>query len=262
MKQYLRVVRQLLSSYLSAALMYRADFLQSVFSSLLWSGFSFVSALLISSQTPDIPGLQRSDLLLLAAAYGIIVGMHHWLCNRGFEEVSDIIHRGELDGFLLKPFHTLTLLSLRNVSWGSVPRILGSVVLFGILLHLYNQPVTLFSAIAFAVLSCLSFLLIYGIHTMSCTVLIWHPYLSNIVYLAQNLIGSARYPLNMRLHVPTFAIALYIPFLFIVNIPVRALVGQLALLEFISFLICSIGVFVFSQWFWRYALRSYTGASG
>lgn len=262
MKRYLRVFRQLLASYFSVALAYRANFIQSTIGSLMWSALSFATAILITNQTPSVAGMTRMDLLLLAAGYGVIVGFHHLLCSSGFGGFSTVIHRGELDGYLLKPFDTLTFLSFRNVAWGSALRVLGSIVMLIWLLNRYEIPVSLVQALSFIALGVSSFFLIYSFYTISCTFLIWHPYLSNIIDFIQNAIGTGRYPLDIRRFTPLAITLIYVPFLLIVNIPVRALTGRLSLEEGIMHILLCAGVLLFSRWFWKRALWSYTGASG
>jgi len=262
MKRYFRVFRQLLSSYLSVALAYRADFIQSTVGSLMWSGLSFTTAILITNQTPSVAGMTRMDLLLLAAAYGVIVGTHHLLCSRGFGGFSAVIHRGELDGYLLKPFDTLTFLSFRNVSWGSALRVVGSVAMLVWLLQHYQISVSFLQAISFFALGICSFFLVYSTYTICCTFLIWHPYLSNVIDFVQNAVGTSRYPLDIRRFTPWAFVLVYLPFLLIVNIPLRALTGRLSLLEGITYFLFCAGVLLFSRWFWKQALWNYTGASG
>lgn len=81
--------------------------------------------------------------------------------------MSEIIHKGELEGYLLKPFDTLTYLSLRNIAWGSIFRFLGSVVLLAWLLQHYAVPATVLSVVSFIVLAVASFFLIYSLFSMS-----------------------------------------------------------------------------------------------
>lgn len=262
MNRYFRVFRQLLSSYLSVALAYRADFIQSTVGSLLWSGLSFATAILITNQTPSVAGMTRMDLLLLAAAYGVIVGTHHLLCSRGFAGFSTVIHRGELDGYLLKPFDTLTFLSFRNVAWGSALRVIGSIAMLMWLLHSYQISLSLLQVLGFLVLGTSSFFLIYSLYTICCTFLIWHPYLSNIIDFIQNAVGSGRYPLDIRRFTPWAFTLIYLPFLLIVNIPLRALTARLTLPEGLLYLLFCGGILLFSRWFWKRALWNYTGASG
>lgn len=261
MKKFLPVLKQLLVSYLAASLAYRASFLQSVLASLMWSTLSFFTAFLVTTQTPSVFGMDRQDLLLLAATYGIIVGIHHWLCSRGFASFSETIHKGELDGYLLRPFDTLTFLSLRNIAWPSAPRIIGSMLLTMVIVQTYGFSVSPLNVLSFGVLGVFSFLLMYSIYSIGCTILIWHSYLNNIIELVQFAVGCGRYPLAMRNHVPFTAIFLYLPFLMITNIPTQALIGRLGWGEAGVFITMSLGTFAFSRWLWRFALGHYTGAS-
>ncbi len=261
-KQYFRVIRQLLASYLSTALAYRSSFIQSAVASILWSVFSFISAILVTSQTPSVLGMTRGDLLLLASNYGIIVGLHHWLCSRGFGTFSETIHKGELDGYLLRPFDTLTFLSLRNVAWPSFPRIIGSIFVTTAVIHLYGFTTSILNIGAFLLLTVFSFITIYSIYSIACTLLIWHSYLSNIIEFIQASVGTSRYSLHMVRYLPLWLIIFYIPFLMIVNVPTRALIGHLTWIDAVGLISLSLTLFTFSRWFWRFALHRYTGASG
>ncbi len=262
MIRFFRIFGRLLSVYLSAALSYKLDFIQSAVSSLSWSGLSFVSAFLLTSQVPGVFGMERADLLLLAGTYGIIVGIHHWLCSRGFNDIPNIIHRGELDTYLLKPFDSLTYLSFRNVAWSAFIRVLGSVVLTGLILRTYEFSVHAESVVLFSILSIAAFFAIYGFYTLTTTILIWHSYLSNIMVLIQNFIGAGRYPVEITDYTPKVVHIYFLPFLLIVNIPTRALVGRLDLGTAAFFIFLSVGFWLLSRAFWRYALHSYTSASG
>lgn len=261
MSRRLRIIQQIVISYLNSALIHRLDFLQNISASVMWSTFSFVSAFLITSRTPAVLGLERRDLLLLAATYGVVVGLHHWLCTKGFGGFATIIHRGELDGFLLKPFDELTHLSLRNISWGSFPRFIASMFLTALIVRLYEFPVTLESVLFFVFLSLVAFLIIYSFYTLSCTVLIWHPYLSNIVDFVGNATGASRYPIEVTHYSPRPLSLLFLPFLAIVNVPTLALVNRLSLVNGLLFTVSGFLFFFFARWCWRQALWHYTGAS-
>jgi len=262
MKRNFVVLRQLLISYLAIALTYRADFIQSVLASVLWSAFSFLSAYLVTSQTPAIFGLTRADLLLLASTYGIIVGIHHWLFTRGFHGVWHVIHRGELDGYLLRPFNTLTFLSLRSIAWGSVFRVAGSVLTTAWIINHYGIIVEWWQVVLFSALTIPAILAIYAFYSISVTVLIWHPYLSNLLDLMGVTVSTARYPLDIVRYTPIWFVGWIVPFLAVVNMPTRALTNRLGVADGLVFVGFCFGLWLFSRWFWRYALKFYTSASG
>jgi ABC-2 type transport system permease protein len=261
MRHFFSVLRQLVLSYLATALTYRADFLESMFGSALWSAFSFLSAYLVTTQTPEVFGLGRSDLYLLAAVYGIIVGFHHFLCSHGFQNFPQVIHKGELDNYLLKPFDPITFLSLRNINWGGSVRIIGSVITLLWIVQHYEISTSAANWLNFVVLSIPAFFLIYALYTIFSTVLIWHPYLSNILDLVGNSVGTARYPLDLWRYSPKIMVLWFVPFLMAVNIPARAITGRLQLTEALLFIGLCLGTLVISRLFWRKALYSYTSAS-
>lgn len=261
MKHFLQIIRQLMASYLEVALTYRLDFFQSIFASCLWSAFGFLSAYLVTSQTPSVLGLSRADMLLLTSTYGIIVGTHHWFCTRGFQGFWEIIHKGELEGFLLKPFDTITFLSLRNINWGNAVRAAGSVLTTIWVIQYYHFSVSWGSVLLFGLLSVPAFLTIYSLYTICVTFLIWYPYLSNALELVNSGVGTARYPIDITRYTPRFLSMWFLPFMVIVNIPTQALVHQLDWSTAAYFVLFSGGLWIFSRRFWRYSLRHYTGAS-
>jgi ABC-2 type transport system permease protein len=262
MKHSFSVIQHIVSAFLQASLEYRADFLQSVIGSLLWSFLSFASAFLLTSQTPKVFGLNRVDMLLLAATYGVVVGLHHFLCTHGFQRVPDIINKGGLDTYLLKPIDSLLVLSLMRVSWPSMIRFFGSIFLIGAILNAYQISVSIANIMSFIVLALFSFLLIYSTFTFTIIILIWHPYLSNLMELVNTAIGTARYPIEIRRYVPGPMSLVFMPTILMVNVPTMALTGRLSLNAGLLFCFVSATIFLLARLSWARALRSYSGASG
>lgn len=81
------------------------------------------------------------------------------------------------------------------------------------------------------------------------SLLIWHPYLSNIFQLILQSTGASRYPLDIYRYTPIWITIFYLPFLLIVNIPLRALTGRLAMGDGLLFVCFCAGVFLLARWF-------------
>ena len=111
MKRFLKLYRQLLIANLGRTLAHRVDFWNSLFASLLWGGFSIAAIYTITSKSTIVAGWTKGEVVLLALTYAIIVGIFHTFFSRNFPTAATIIHRGELDGLLLKPGYGLILLS-------------------------------------------------------------------------------------------------------------------------------------------------------
>jgi ABC-2 type transport system permease protein len=92
-------------------------------------------------------------------------------------------------------------------------------------------------------------------------VLIWYTNLSNIIDLMVVMMGTGRYPREIASNV-AMPVIVFLPFLLVVNVPVKILLGRGNLLEFAGFSIFAVSLFLLSRWFWKFALRFYTSASG
>ena len=126
----------------SMLLAYTGNFMNSVFASLLWCAFSFASILLLTSRSPDVFGWSRDELMLLTAMYSVVVGFVHVFITNNMFEMAHVIRFGRLDSILLKPMDSQFMLSLKEVNYPTVPRVLTGcilVVIFLFRLHISNN---------------------------------------------------------------------------------------------------------------------------
>jgi ABC-2 type transport system permease protein len=262
MKHFFSVYRSLLKANLAVSLMYRANFIQDALGSLLWSAFSFASVLLVTARLPDVAGFSRADLLVLASNYGIVVGTHHFLFTGAFRRLTGILAHGELDGYLLKPFDNLALLTIGSIRYSHIFRILGSIAVTAWLAYHYSLPVSLSGIGAFAWLTAMSVLLIYSLYCLVVIPLIWYPQLDNLLELLNNSIGSGRYPSATLPYMPRILSLYFLPFLLLVNFPTQALFGRLGPGAFIVYSAACLGTLLLTRFAWKRALRYWSGAGG
>ncbi len=260
MKHFLSVYRFFFKINLAVGVLYRANFIQDVFGSLLWSGFSFATAWLITSRFPSVGDFSRASLIILASNYGIILGLHHTFFTGAFRKLAAIIHRGELDGYLLKPFDTLSLLTLSEIRYSSLFRTIGSILATVWLVQYYDLSITPTGVITFIFLTALSILMIYSLYCLAVIPLIWYPQVDNLLELLGNSIGTGRYPSATLPYMPKMLALYFLPFLLLVNIPTQALFGKLDPLAYAWYPAVCLGVFWLSRFTWKRALRSWSGA--
>lgn len=263
MKKYLKVYSKLLQLNLSALLSYRANFINSMISSIGWGTFTFVSVLLLTSRVNSVYGWTRSEILILSASYNIVIGLFHIFFSRNFERFSTVIHYGFLDSILLKPMDSQFLLSFWLVNYIGFFRILvGGIGILIYLIYISHIVITFAGIIGFVLFMILGVITLYSIWYIFSTVIIWQSRLSNIIGLLYELNGVTRYPQEFYKGVSTALYILVLPLSLVVTIPVKALIHKLTLIESIQ-IICLGGALLFiSRRFWKFALRFYTSASG
>lgn len=261
MKRYLRIYRSLLLLSLETLMAYRANFVNSLLSSLAWGIFSFVSILLITSRAPTIYGWRREEILLLTSGYSIVIGFFHTFFSRNFERMAEMINWAQLDSLLVKPVDSQFLISVWWVNYTSIIRIAVGVAFLAYFLHSLPISLTPGVVIAFIVLTFIGLLLLYSVWFIVTTLIMWFPRMSNIVELMYSVSGLSRYPGEMYRNVSPYLYFFLLPFFVVVATPVRFIIQKTSWIEIVELLGLATILFYISRKFWKFALRFYTSAS-
>ncbi len=260
MKKYLKTYQRLLSMNASMLLAYTGNFMNSVFASLLWCAFSFASILLLTSRSPDVFGWSRDELMLLTAIYSVVVGFVHLFITNNMFEMAHVIRFGRLDSILLKPMDSQFMLSLKEVNYPTVPRVLTGCILVVIFLFRLHISPTISDIGVLILLSCASILFLYSFWFTVMVFTVYYPQLWNLIELLVHFSDIAKYPGEMYHGLGQFIVFLF-PLTLIVSLPTKAVLRSLHWSDGIILVCFSIGFFLLSRIVWKHALRSYTSAS-
>ncbi len=261
MKRYFRVYGRLWNMSLATLVVYRANFVNSLIASLSWGFFSVISIALLISRTNGIYGWSKTDIILLTSGYQILIGIFHTLFSRNFERMADVIHFGELDGFLTKPLDSQFMLSMWWINYTSISRILLGGVFVLYITQTSTTAVTWESAALFAFLAVIGIILLYSIWFMVTTLIIWFPRMSNVVELMYTVSGISRYPGEIYKNALGTAFFLLLPVIVVVTVPVKFLVAKASAGDMLLMTSFAVVFFFLSRAFWKFALRFYTSAS-
>ena len=261
MKKYISLYAKLLQFNFSVLLSYRANLVNSLISSFLWGGMSFVSILLLTSRSNSIYGWTQGELIMITAGYNIIVGVFHMLFSPNFERFVVVINRGDLDGILAKPADSQFMLTFWYITYTTLIRITFGIVAMALLIHILHIHVTVFSIILFSCLSILGIAILYSIWFMVSTLLIWYPQITNVLGFLYELNGFARFPGDAYQFFNVFVFAFFLPITFVVTTPVKSLLSKMQWNDLLGILFFSIFLVILSRFFWKFALKHYSSAS-
>lgn len=261
MFKYIRIYILLLKMNLSALIIYRAHFYNSLLASIAWGSFSLYSIVLLTSRSSVVFGWQRNELLLLNGIYGIVIGCFHVIFSRNFDRFSTIIHYGQLDSYLLKPIDSQFLLTFWLFGYATISRVIIALLFT---MHMINQMslhITAGQLFAGMLLAVCGIILLYSIWFIVITLTMWFTRLSNLTELMFTITGTARYSSEMTRQLGYFIFFFFLPLTLIITVPVKVYVGRLETWEVIFLPLLAFGLFCISRIFWKFALRSYTSAS-
>lgn len=260
---YLKIYRRLFIINLANLLVYRANFYNSLISSVCWGVFSIILILILTSKASSIFGWSRNELILLTGAYTLLQGIFHTFFSRNFEKFSEIVHLGQLDLILTKPADAQFLATSRYINYTSFFRILvGLVVIF----YITNQTginISLINIVGFIFLLLIGLLIFYDIWLLVMTITIWYTNLSNLSDFLYSTVAVSRYPGDLVQKTASSLFILLFPIMIAVTVPIKVLLSKaLFYPDILPTLVVVTLLTLIARFFWLFALRSYTSAGG
>jgi len=242
-------------------LQYRVNF----FVSLLQMAIALVTGLvvlaLVYSHTQELNGWTKPELLCVLGIQILMGGLiRTWIqpnMTRLIEEVRD----GKLDFTLTKPEDSQVLVSVREVRIWQVVDIISGAVVLAVGVSRITTDVGVGDAIAFALALLLGAVLIYCFWLVLATVAfrvvnMWHA-----VELFDGIFATGRFPVGIYPGWLKYSVTFLVPIAFAVTVPAEAVTSRLGWPTLVLALVFAAVLFSFTRWFWRFGLRSYTGAS-
>jgi ABC-2 type transport system permease protein len=261
MKRYIRIYLKLMDLNFSTLIAYRNNLINSFMSSIAWGAFSFISIIVLTSQTKSVFGWKSEEIILLTAIYSIIIGVFHTMFSRNFENLPNTILYGKMDSILAKPVDSQFLSSCFNISYTPLVRIVFGGIATGILLHSLHIVIGISDILVFVCMIGCSILLLYSIWSIVVTTLFWNPRLSNVVDVMYTVTGMARYPGEMYKNIRSELFIAILPLTFVAVTPVKVLIRTYGLYDVVGLMGCAVVLLFISRIYWKFALRFYSSVS-
>jgi len=261
-RHYVRVYRMIMVLNWKKLLTYRADLINSAIAHSIWATFTLFQMLLLTSKASSVFGWSRNELLILAGMYNIIYSFFYLFFSRGFNQFSNTIHFGRLDGILTKPIDSQFIMTCLYVSYTQIIRfVLGLGFLIYILSYMH-LVITPFLILKVVFLSLFSLTIIYSFWMIVMTLVIWFPKLSNLTDLLYQTNQVGKFPQEIYKGASTYLLFVLFPLTIIIVTPAKQLMQKIQMNDVLLLLFIASSLFIVSRLFWRYALRFYTSVSG
>lgn len=261
-KKYIRVYKALFSMNISSLVAYQGGFAAMMAGSIVWGSLQYVAVLLLTSKTQSVFGWSRNELIILTASYSFFWGIFHCVFARNFNRFSRIIDYAELDGILAKPMDSQFLLSFSVMNFTGLFRTVLGLGILVYVLSISHVIITLINVIGFLALGLCGLTLIYSFWYIVATLLIWQPRLSNMIELLYSVTGISRYPPQIIYEIKNYALFFLLPLTFTMATPTKMLLNKVLWGDIATLLSFTVLIFFASRWFWKFALKYYTSASG
>ncbi len=230
--------------------------------SLGWGALAIITIIILTSKVSTVFGWTRSELILLAAMVNVIYGVLRVLFDMNFWAFSETVNTGKLDSVLLKPIDSQFQMSIWNIDFGGILRVIIAIVLTIYLAFFFHFAITPVNILLGFFLSILGVSMLYSISFIFLTITIWFSNLYNLMHLINTIIGASRYPKEMYVGLATPLFFFFLPIILIISTPTKALINQINFQDALLLTLFAVVFFSVSRMFWKFALRFYTSASG
>jgi len=247
---------------LTRELGFKANFLLWLVVELVWFGLqlSFISVIYL--HTESIGDWSKWQVVMLVGASHFIQQLFQAFLLANCAQLSDLVHTGRMDFYLLLPANTRFLVSARYIDLGGfVSAASGLAVMIYAAGQMHLMP-TLTQMAAFGALCVAAVIIHYSIMFLMATCSFWTVRAQGLVMAYYNLFSLTRIPDSAFSGAARAVFTLAIPVLLVANVPVKVLLGKMdSFFEAGLLLVMSLVCFLISSFVWRAALRRYSSAS-
>lgn len=261
MRRYLKLYFHFFKNCLVRELEFRFNVFALSIVHILWLGVTLGSVVLIFGQVDSIAGWGRQEVLILSITAFLFHDIMEMFFMGSLQRFSYFIRHGEFDFILLKPVNPRFMTSFRYVEFQNIFRIIVMVFILVLFLQKAGIEPTIYEWAGFSALFAGGLIVFYNIFFTIITTNFWLINVFNFSDIFDRLLSAGRYPVNIfqgRLK-PFFAYI--IPVGLIGTFSVEILLGKANPVSFWIVIIMVVITSLFSEFFWRFALKHYSSAS-
>lgn len=259
MQRYLKVLGLFWSAAIAAELEYRVNFLIATLSSLGSLAGSLFGLFLFYRTGYTFSGWSWEAALVVLGIFTLLQGFSATFLAPNLNRIVRHVQEGTLDFVLLKPIRSQFWLSTHTLSpWGLPDLVFGGIIIgyagerlgIGIDDYMLSVVPLLFGLV-----------ILYSLWFMLGAMSIWFVKIYNVTEVLRGLLEAGRYPIAAYPSAYRFFFTFVVPVAFLTTVPAEAMLGRGQTTWLIGAAGLAVVLFLFSTWFWRFALRFYTSAS-
>jgi ABC-2 type transport system permease protein len=242
-------------------LQYRVNFALQLLQSALQLASGLVVFALVYSHTTELNGWSQNELLVVLGVQIMMAGVIHAVIQPNMMRFTGDVRDGKLDHALTKPVDTQMLVSVRQVEvWQAVDVLTGAGVIAVAMVRLGGDLGAL-ELLSFAVALVFGAVLLYCFWMLLATLAFWVVNLWHLPELFEGVFQTGRWPIGIYPTWLRFSVTFLVPIAFAVTVPAEAVTSRLDWQTLALAAGFAVVLFGITRWFWRFGLRSYTGAS-
>lgn len=263
MRYHLKLIRYFVQASIQQETAYRANFLISLFHSLLNFGTGLLSLVVLFDQVEAVRGWNFDSTLAVVGVYLTVGAMRGLFIGPSLESLAGMdgeVWSGRLDFTLLRPVNIQFLASLRQWRVFALFDLVLGLGMLVVAIFQMGSVVTPENLITFVILLFTSLTVLYAILLIFAGLTFWSPgFLFTWVF--DGVFQMARYPVGLYPGWLRLVLVWIIPVGFITSVPAQALSGDVSTVTLSASLGLAAALFFGASMVFRAGVRRYASAS-
>lgn len=240
---------------------YRVNFFIQLLQSLMTIATGLTALALVFSHTDELGGWSRPQLLAVMGVFTMVGGLIRSVIQPNMQRTVEDVREGRLDFALTKPADAQVLISVRDVRFWQLTDVLVGLVVLIVALVQIGDSVSIADVAMFVGLILIGLVTIYSFWLMLASASFWLIRMHEVQDLFDGIYRAGQYPVGIYPGWLKYGLTFLVPLAFAITVPSEAVTGRLTWQAIAVAGATTIGMVVFSRWFWRRGLRRYDGAS-
>lgn len=246
---------------ISNEVQYRVNFFIQILQSLIALGTGLIGLSLVFSQTTELAGWSRPELLAVMGVHILMGGVIRSSIQPNMGRLMDEIRDGTLDYALTKPLDSQVLASIREFRMWSLVDVLTGLIVLVISMVQLHETIGVLSTLAFVAALLMGGIMIYCFWLMITALAFWIVRVDQIVNLFEGVYAAGRWPVSIYPGWLRYSLTFLVPVAFAVTVPAQALTGRLTPWTLLGALGVTVLLVVLARIVWKLGVRNYSGAS-
>lgn len=240
---------------------FRTNFILGIIRHTIWiTAFVFMIEIIFTN-TNDLNGWNRAQMLIVLALSRIIEGTLDTFISRNIALLPRTVQQGEFDIFLLKPLPSQFSVAFQKFHFYNIGNIIGGLLIFIYALANLNTLPSPVEWSMFMLLVGVSFTIFYSCLILVASLVFRLERLESLWSLLVFFTEPLTVPFDIFPRTPRLLITYIIPIAFVVFVPAQAITGKLQLWQIPVAMFVAVVFLTLANLAWASGLKRYTSAS-
>jgi ABC-2 type transport system permease protein len=259
--RYIRLFGHFVAFSFSKGFEFRFDFYMRIIMDVMYYAVAISFFKIVLMHTPSLGGWNEPQMMIFVAGYCMVDAFNMTLFSNNMWMFPQLVNRGDLDYYLIRPVSSLFFISLRDFAANSFMNLLITGGLLAWAVSRYPEPISAWKVVLFVAMILNGTLIFYCLNVMSNMLVFFSQSSGGFGHLVWTMMKLGERPDRIYSGIIRRVVTTILPFALVASFPTRLMIEEFDYRILLHVAAVTVCLFAITLWVWSRALRSYSSAS-